>query len=124
MPIELTIEKLIYGGDGLARIAAGDRAKSAFVPFTLPGERIALSPDGTEVLGAAGGEVNSCGEATILVGAERAGLPQAMLARCDRSARIPIASHSLNAAMAATIALYELSRASLQGHQSSRVRAR
>ncbi len=90
----------------------------------LPGERIALSPDGSEVLaGAAGGELNR-GDVTILVGAERTGLPQALLARCERSARIPIASHSLNAAMAATIALYELSRASLQGHRSSRVRAR
>lgn len=41
MAIELTIEKLIYGGDGLARVAAGDRAKSVFVPFALTGERIA-----------------------------------------------------------------------------------
>src|SRR5205823_5764864 len=48
----------------------------------------------------------------------------ALGAGCDRRARIPIASHSLNAAMAATIALYELSRASSQGQRSSRVRAR
>jgi 23S rRNA (uracil1939-C5)-methyltransferase len=36
MPIEITIEKLIYGGDGLAR----HEGKSVFVPFTIPGERV------------------------------------------------------------------------------------
>lgn len=39
--MDLTIEKLIYGGDGLARLAADakDRRKSVFVPFTIDGER-------------------------------------------------------------------------------------
>jgi 23S rRNA (uracil1939-C5)-methyltransferase len=43
--LELTIEKLIYGGDGLARLAADDkgRGKVAFVPFTLAGERVEAS---------------------------------------------------------------------------------
>jgi RNA methyltransferase, TrmH family len=50
------------------------------------------------------------GPLTLLVGAERAGLPDDVLAACDRTVRIPIASESLNAAMAATVALYELSR--------------
>jgi 23S rRNA (uracil1939-C5)-methyltransferase len=39
--VQFTIEKLIYGGDGLARIpATGDerRGKTVFVPFVLPGE--------------------------------------------------------------------------------------
>jgi 23S rRNA (uracil1939-C5)-methyltransferase len=39
--VQYTIEKLIYGGDGLARIPAiGDerRGKTVFVPFVLPGE--------------------------------------------------------------------------------------
>ena len=38
----LTIEKLIYGGDGLARLPADDkgRAKAVFTPFVLAGERI------------------------------------------------------------------------------------
>ena len=37
----LTIEKLIYGGDGLARTPAGadGRSMAVFVPFVLPGER-------------------------------------------------------------------------------------
>ena len=33
-----------------------------------------------------------------------------VVAACDRVAHIPIASESLNAAMAATVALYELTR--------------
>lgn len=39
--MELTVEKLVYGGDGLARLESGDdRAKAIFVPFVLPGERV------------------------------------------------------------------------------------
>ncbi len=40
--MELTIEKLIYGGDGLGRLPADEqgRGKAAFVPFTLPGEKV------------------------------------------------------------------------------------
>jgi 23S rRNA (uracil1939-C5)-methyltransferase len=38
----LPIEKLIYGGDGLARLPADDRgrSKAVFVPFVLAGEKI------------------------------------------------------------------------------------
>ena len=38
----LSIEKLIYGGDGLARTLAGadGRSMAVFVPFVLPGERV------------------------------------------------------------------------------------
>lgn len=36
MPIEITIEKLIYGGDGLAH----DSGATIFVPFVLPSERV------------------------------------------------------------------------------------
>lgn len=41
--VQCTIEKLIYGGDGLARIpASGDerRGKTIFVPYVLPGELV------------------------------------------------------------------------------------
>ena len=40
--MDLTIEKLIYGGDGLARLPADDhgRGKAVFVPFVLEQERI------------------------------------------------------------------------------------
>ncbi len=38
----LSIEKLIYGGDGLARTPAGadGRSMAVFVPFVLPGEKV------------------------------------------------------------------------------------
>jgi TrmH family RNA methyltransferase len=44
------------------------------------------------------------------VGAEREGLPDEVVAGCQRTAHIPIATESLNAAMAATVALYERTR--------------
>ncbi|MGH9534465.1 MAG: class I SAM-dependent RNA methyltransferase [Terriglobales bacterium] len=40
---EVSIEKLVYGGDGLARWPGG---KAAFVPFTLPGERVRAEREG------------------------------------------------------------------------------
>lgn len=71
----------------------------------LPGERIALvARAGDPLAGPARDAV------TIVVGAERAGLAGDVVAACDRVAHIPIGSESLNAAMAATIALYELAR--------------
>ena len=49
------------------------------------------------------------GDVTLVVGAEREGLPADVVAACDDVAHIPIAhADSLNAAMAATVALYEL----------------
>ena len=48
--------------------------------------------------------------ATILVGAEREGLSAEVLSACDEVAHIAIANESLNAAMAATVALYECNR--------------
>jgi RNA methyltransferase, TrmH family len=77
----------------------------------LPGERIALAADAPEPLRGAG-ESALAGEVTLLIGAEREGLPDTVIAACDRAARIPIASDSLNAAMAATVALYEMTRRS------------
>lgn len=73
----------------------------------LPGERIALAARAGEPLRATG----SAAAATVVVGAEREGLPAPVVEGCDRTAHIPIASESLNAAMAATVALYELTRA-------------
>jgi len=71
----------------------------------LPGRRIALAARaGTPLQGPLDEPV------TILVGAERAGLPADVVAACDTAAHIPIATESLNAAMAATVALYEATR--------------
>jgi TrmH family RNA methyltransferase len=48
--------------------------------------------------------------ATFVLGAEREGLPEDVLGRCDARARIPIASESLNVAAAGAVALYEARR--------------
>ena len=74
-------------------------------PGDLPGERVALVPGAGAAIGGA-----AAGEATLVVGAEREGLPDDVIAACDRTVHIPIAAESLNAAMAATVALYELTR--------------
>jgi RNA methyltransferase, TrmH family len=69
----------------------------------LPAERIALvAGEGQPLRGRA--------EGTLVVGAERAGLPAEVVSACERIAHVPIASESLNAAMAATVALYEVTR--------------
>jgi TrmH family RNA methyltransferase len=47
---------------------------------------------------------------TLVVGGEREGLSEGVLASCNETAHIPIRSESLNAAMAATIGLYEVTR--------------
>src|SRR4051794_5239637 len=71
----------------------------------LPGEKVALVPGQGESLGGP-----AAGETTILIGAERDGLPGDVVTAADRVVHIPIAGDSLNAAMAATVALYELTR--------------
>lgn len=43
--MQLNIEKMIYGGDGLARMPAdlSGKGKAVFVPFVLPGEKVEAS---------------------------------------------------------------------------------
>jgi tRNA G18 (ribose-2'-O)-methylase SpoU len=52
------------------------------------------------------------GDAVLVLGAEREGLPADVLAGCDEQASIPQpgGGESLNVAMAGAIALYELAR--------------
>jgi RNA methyltransferase, TrmH family len=69
----------------------------------LPGRRVALAARAGRPLA----ELDE-GELTLVVGAEREGLPADVVAACDESAHVPIRSESLNAAMAATIGLYEV----------------
>jgi TrmH family RNA methyltransferase len=71
----------------------------------LPGTKIALVAGRGKRLGELG-----YGDVTLMVGAEREGLPEEVLAAADETAQIPIRTHSLNAAMAASIALYEATR--------------
>ncbi len=42
--MELTIDKLVYGGDALARLPADEhgKGKAVFLPFALPGERVSV----------------------------------------------------------------------------------
>ena len=70
----------------------------------LPGARIALVPGAGKPLH----ELARIDELTLLVGAEREGLPQSVIAGANHVAHIPIHSNSLNAAMAATVGLYAL----------------
>ncbi|HET9073787.1 MAG TPA: RNA methyltransferase [Solirubrobacteraceae bacterium] len=85
--------------------------------FTVPVVRCELGDlPGTTIALDAGGHWPSTGhmslqmdtDVSLLVGTERQGLPEGVLAAVDRVVRIPIRNHSLNAAMAATVALYEL----------------
>ena len=73
-------------------------------PTDLPGRRVALVAHGGQPLSALDGYV------TLVVGAERDGLPADVVAACDEVATIPVRAESLNAAMAATVALYECNR--------------
>jgi TrmH family RNA methyltransferase len=51
------------------------------------------------------------GTATLLLGGEREGLPQEIVDQCHDVCHIPqVAGDSLNVAMAATVALYEVTR--------------
>ena len=84
----------------LAREEAGELAG-------MPGVKVALVPGAGVPLGELTRQA-SAWEITLLIGAEREGLPETLVAQADAVAHIPIATDSLNAAMAATIALYEL----------------
>ncbi len=73
-------------------------------PDALPGAKIALVPGQGRPLN----ELPLPGELTLLLGAERSGLPAEIAERADLITHIPTANDSLNVAMAATVALYEL----------------
>lgn len=73
----------------------------------LPGLRIALDARGGEDVRS----VTLTDRVAVCAGAERRGLPDVVLAAADAVARIPLrpdGPESLNVAMAATVALYEL----------------
>ena len=72
------------------------------------GRRIALVMGAETPLWAA----DLTGPAVFVVGAERHGLPDEIVERCDAAVSIPqaVGAESLNAAQAATLALYEAAR--------------
>ena len=93
------------------RASAGAIFRVPLVSFDArPGRQIALDPRGAVSLTG----VDLTPPLTIVLGAERAGLPDELLEACDTVAAIPMPgeAESLNVAAAGAIALYELSRRS------------
>jgi len=82
---------------------------------TTPGPRVALVAHG-------GQELDTLdGAATVCLGAEREGLPDAVIAQCDRKVTIPLregGAESLNVAAAAAIAAQRLSSLAMREAQS------
>lgn len=96
-------------GPKALRASAGAVFYVPTCPFDeAPGRRVALVAHGGEPLAA----VELGPGTTFVLGAEREGLPDEVLAGCEARATIPLAgtAESLNVAMAGTIALYELAR--------------
>jgi TrmH family RNA methyltransferase len=95
----------------MGSIFARPPAKAAFED--LKGTTIALERGEGQPLQ----EVDVAAPVVLCLGAERAGLPTAVLQAADRTAHIPLrpgGPDSLNVAMAATVALYERTR--MPGH--------
>jgi TrmH family RNA methyltransferase len=88
----------------------------------LPGRKIALAAREGAALEALADD--PAATLTLVIGAEREGLPRDVVAACDEVAHIPIRSESLNAGMAATVALYEIDRQRSDHERSARGRMR
>jgi TrmH family RNA methyltransferase len=91
------------------RASAGAVFRVPLLDFeAVPGPRIALVAHGGEPLGT----VELPEQMTFVLGAEREGLPQGVLAGCAAAAWIPIGpcAESLNVAVAGAIALWEWQR--------------
>jgi TrmH family RNA methyltransferase len=94
-------------GPKALRASMGALFRVPIVPFDeAAGRRIALVPHGGTPLA----QLELSAEIVFVLGAERDGLPDEVLERCDVQASIPQHGESLNVAMAGTIALYELAR--------------
>jgi len=95
-------------GEKALRASAGAVFRVPLCRFDeAPGRRVALVAHGGEPLA----DVDLADPVAFVLGAERTGLPAAVLAACDVRATIPqAAGESLNVAAAGTIALYERAR--------------
>jgi len=96
-------------GPKALRAAAGATFRVPTCGFEeAPGRRVGLVAHGGIPLG----ELELAEGTTYVLGAEREGLPEEVLARCDVLATIPQSgpAESLNVAMAGTVVLYELAR--------------
>jgi len=93
-------------GPKALRASMGSIFRVPLAGFDEPGgRRIALVSHG----GAALADVDLGGDVVFVLGAEREGLPDDVVALCDAAATILLAggAESLNVAMAGTVALYE-----------------
>lgn len=91
------------------RASMGSVFRVPLTDFEEPsGRRVAFVPRGGTPLP----ELAVEGDLVLVLGAEREGLPEDVLAACQERATIPQAggAESLNVAMAGTVALYELTR--------------
>ncbi|MGH2843574.1 MAG: TrmH family RNA methyltransferase [Solirubrobacteraceae bacterium] len=115
---------------GAARVVLGPGSADPFSPravrasmgaiFAVPvaraqsgqlrGVSVALHAQAERTLADLAEDLGQRAEVSLLIGAERDGLPADVLAGADHLARIPIVTESLNAAMAAAVGLYELTR--------------
>ena len=98
-------------GPRALRASAGAIFRVPFVGWNAaPGRRVALVAHG----GVEPGDADLSPPLTILLGAEREGLPRELVAASDQVLTIPLpgAAESLNVAAAGAIALYEISRRS------------
>jgi TrmH family RNA methyltransferase len=89
----------------MGSVFARPPARAAFAE--LPGAKLALDPRADATLA----DVALAAPLVVCLGAERHGLPAELAAGADATARIPMRDggpESLNLAMAATVALYEL----------------
>ena len=91
------------------RASAGAVFRTPMVPWdTRPGRCVALVAHGGPPLA----DADLTPPVTLLLGSERAGLPDEQLTRCSRATiAVADAAESLNVAAAGAIALYEASRA-------------
>ncbi len=99
-------------GPRALRASAGAIFRVPLVPWgELPERRVALAAHGGDLLADAALEP----PLALLLGAEREGLPDDLVARSHQIVTIPLpgAAESLNVAAAGAIALYELSRRSV-----------
>ena len=96
-------------GPKAMRASMGALFRVPVLPFDeAPGRRVALVAHG----GVAPAELDLSGPTTFVLGAERGGLTDEVLASCEERMTIPLAgaAESLNVATAGAIALYERAR--------------
>jgi RNA methyltransferase, TrmH family len=100
-------------GPKALRASMGALFRVPIVSFDeAPGRRVALVADG----GVSPAELDLSGPTTFVLGAEREGLPDDVVASSDARLTIPLAegAESLNVATAGAIALYERARRATQ----------